>query len=617
MTVTTTADPLLGTVLDGRYRLDALIARGGMATVYAGFDTRLDRDVAVKVMHPALAADDAFVERFRREAKSAARLSHPSVVAIFDQGEDGGRVYLVMEHVAGRTLREVLREHGRLAPAQALDAADGFLTALAAAHAAGLVHRDVKPENAIVLPDGRVKVADFGLARAVEASHYSVADGTLLGTVAYLAPEQVATGAADPRADLYALGVVLFELLTGTVPYTGDTPLAVAYRHVNEDVPAPSALVPGLPKAVDEVVRAATRRDPDERYPDAEAMLSAVRRARATLGNTETSLLRLDEAPTVITKLPAAAPPPATPVKAKKDKRERRRRPWLVFTVVALAILLVAGLAGWYAGRAEYARTPSVEGLHRAAAVIALREAGLRLHEATPQHSDTVPAGAVISQDPDPGSRVEKGDVVTIRLSLGVKMVTVPSVVGKTQAEAERLLARADLERGAVATRYDEKVPKGRVISTSEPAGKSVKHDTKVSLVVSDGPAPVVVPDVRGRPLAEAQATLQGAGLRVVVREEFSETVERGRVVDQAPGAGGSVPKGSTVTLRVSKGPQVVAVPDLRGEPIQRAVQKLEALGLKAFVDHVRNGSGDIVLDQDPPGGTRVRVGTTVTLVAF
>ena len=616
MTVdTSTADPLVGSVLDGRYRLDASIARGGMATVYAGFDTRLDRPVAVKVMHPTLAADDEFVERFRREAKAAARLSHPSVVAIYDQGEANGRTYLVMEHVQGRTVRELLRERGALPAAEALDLTAGVLTALAAAHAAGLVHRDVKPENVIVTPDGSVKVADFGLARAIETSHHSVADGTLIGTVAYLAPEQVSTGAADPRADLYALGVVLFELVTGTVPFAGETPLAVAFAHVNEDVPDPSTVASGVPAGVDDVVRAATRRNVDERYPDAQTMLSAVRRARATVGNTETSVIRLDEAPTLVTKLPPVVPVPPKQPDAKKAPR--RRRPWLVFTIVSLVVLLIAGIAGWYLGTGRFTRAPRLVGLDLAAAERALTDAGLKVREGQPLHHDEIPRDAIARQDPGPGARLERGTVVTIQLSLGVKMVTVPDVRGRTLVQAAALLGKADLARGDVKRQYHETVEKDRVISASRPAGASVPHDTKIDLVVSNGPSPVTVPDLRGHTIDAASRELKALGLLTKVVQVFSDTVPAFEVISHDPPSGRSVPKGTWVTVTVSKGPEIVTVPDVRGESMDRAKARLAALGLRAVEEHVRGGHGDIVLDQDPRPGSRVRVGTTVTLVAF
>jgi len=625
---TSTADPLIGAVLDGRYRLDARIARGGMATVYEAFDQRLDRPVAVKVMHASLADDEAFVERFRREAKSAARLSHPSVVAIYDQGEDAGRVYLVMEHVTGTTLRALLREHGRLSAAQALDIVDGVLLALAAAHAAGLVHRDVKPENVLVTPNATVKVADFGLARAIEATHHTVADGTLLGTVAYLAPEQVATGAADPRSDLYALGVVLFEMLTGRPPYEGGTPLAVAYRHVNEDVPDPATVEPSVPRVAANVVRAATRREPDERYADADAMLSAVRRARSALGSADTAIVDLTEAPTLITRLPAAPPaPPAPPKKAakvaktpKESQPERSRRRALVFTAVAAVVLLVSGVTGWVLARSGGGGSSAIEaprlvGLSAEDAKAAAARAGLTVVTGQPVNSDTVKAGDVVSQDPPAGTELAKGGTVTIVVSAGVKQVAVPDVRGKNVVEAQRLLTKADL-KSSVTRQYSEQVAKDSVISASQPANAKVPHGTTVTLVVSDGPPPVSVPTVVGKNVVDAREALTKAGLDPKVTLEFSDTVAKDVVIAQAPESG-TVPKGTVVALRVSKGPEMVKVPNVKGERISVARSRLEALGLRVDIQHVRNGQGEVVLDQDPRGGTTVRVGTTVTLVLF
>src|SRR3954451_11122118 len=289
---TTVADPLLGRLLDDRYEIRRRLAVGGMATVYAAIDTRLDRPVAVKVMHPALAADEEFVARFRREAKAAARLSSPAVVNVTDQGQDGGTVFLVMELVEGRTLRDRLRSEGPLAPAEALAVLDPVLEALAAAHAAGYVHRDVKPENVLIADDGRIKVGDFGLARAVDASPLTAATGLLLGTVAYLAPEQVRRGVADARTDVYACGVLLFEVLTGRPPFEGDTALSVAYQHLHDRVPAPSSLVSGVPEDLDELVLAATSPDPDDRPSDAGALLEDVQHLVEQLASTATGSAR-------------------------------------------------------------------------------------------------------------------------------------------------------------------------------------------------------------------------------------------------------------------------------------------------------------------------------------
>ncbi len=615
-----TADPLLGELLDGRYRVDSRIASGGMATVYTGFDTRLDRAVAIKVMHGALTHDEDFVERFRGEAKSAARLSHPNVVAIFDQGEDGGRVYLVMEYVAGATLRELLRAEGPLEPDRALAILEGVLAALAAAHDAGMVHRDVKPENVLLTPDGLVKVADFGLARAIEASHYSIVDGTLIGTVAYLAPEQVESGAADARTDLYAAGVVLFEMLTGGPPFTGDTPIAVAYRHVNEDVPPPSQSRPGLPRAVDALVAAATHREPDERYADARAMSSVVRRTRAGLGGTDTAVIPMGDAPTVITRLPVAgepvAPPPvAPPPQPKVDRRRRRPSKKLVLALVVALLLGSAAAAGWFFGTEHSVDVPTFTGLTAAQAEQAALDNHLTLHTGPAVFSEDVPRGQVAAQDPGPGESVGRNTVVTIQLSKGKERLPVPDVRGKSLAVATSTLRQARLALGTVNRQFSTEVEKDLVISMSQdPSRARVKPGTKVDLVVSNGPQPVDVVDVRGKPRKDAVATLQALGLKVSVTEEYDEKVEAGLVVSQDPKGGTTVFAGTTVTLVVSKGPPVVVVPDVVGESRADAARMLESRGLDVkFVDFPGR-RGRRVVDQDPAGGTTVRKGSTVTL---
>ncbi|MCW2607083.1 MAG: spk, partial [Frankiales bacterium] len=331
---TTSADPLVGRLLEGRYRLDATLARGGMATVYAATDTRLDREVAVKVMHRALADDPEFVARFTREAKAAARLSSAEVVSVYDQGTDDatGLAYLVMEHVRGGTLRDLLRAQGAQSPARAVALVEPVLRALAAAHAAGLVHRDVKPENVLLADDGRIKVADFGLARAVEASTLTVTTGLMMGTAAYMAPEQVDTGHADPRSDVYAAGVVLWELLTGTPPYTGDNHVRVAYRHVHEDVPAPSTVAAGLPPALDELVVRATRREPSARPVDAGAFLAELRAVREGLPVVPAQAVH----PTTVATPTMVVPRPVPPPPHRRTSRTSRRGR-LVGLLVALA----------------------------------------------------------------------------------------------------------------------------------------------------------------------------------------------------------------------------------------------------------------------------------------
>ena len=592
------ADALIGVLLDGRYRLDATIARGGMATVYVATDTRLDRTVAVKVMRPALAEDPDFVERFAREARAAARLSSPDVVAVHDQGTDPATrtAYLVMEHIQGGTLRDVILDEGPLSPGRAVALLEPVLRALAAAHAAGLVHRDVKPENVLLGDDGRIKVADFGLARAIETSTLTATTGLLIGTVAYLAPEQVEHGRADTRTDVYAAGILLFELLTGAPPYSSDSPMSVAYRHVHEDVPPPSTLVGGLPAALDELVVRATRRDPSARPMDAGAFLAELRAARQDVTPARATSPTLVVARGAVTSPPALAPRP-----------RRRRTAW----VAVLAVLLAAALAGgWYVGLGRYTTAPSVTGLSKVDAEAALREAGLRVDYLPSAYSEDVPAQRIIDQDPDPSGRVRKGGTVVLLNSLGPDRRAVPSVIGSTRAVATAALERAGLTAGAVTTRFDAR-PVGIVVSSDPPSGERVRPGATVALVLSKGPDLLPVPDVTGKPVAEATTTLNAAGFKAEPTEVFSDTVPAGRVVSQAPAEGQAV-RDSAVRLQVSKGPELIAVPDLRGSTGPQASAALKAAGLTGRAFDLPDGQGRVVT-QSPRAGSRVRRGAVVT----
>ena len=393
------ADALVGAILDARYQLDAVLARGGMATVYAATDTRLDRPVAVKVMRPGLASDPEFVERFAREARAAARLSSPEVVAVHDQGTDPatGTAYLVMERVSGGTLRDVLRERGALPPAAALELVEPVLVALAAAHAAGLVHRDVKPENVLLSADGRVKVADFGLARAVETSTATATTGLLLGTVAYLAPEQVEHGRTGPRTDVYAAGVLLWELLTGAPPYRSDSPMTVAFRHVHEDVPPPGTVVEGVPASLDDLVVRATRRDPSARPVDAGAFLAELRAVRADLGPRPATgpVVRRACSPTLV--VPRSELVGSRPVPQRRTTRRRR-------LVVAALVALAALLGGGVLLLSRWTPAPEVVGLAESDARSRLVAAGFTVEERPPVFSDRVAEDHVVDQDPAPAA---------------------------------------------------------------------------------------------------------------------------------------------------------------------------------------------------------------------
>ena len=618
----TDEDPLVGRLLDGRYRLDAAIARGGMATVYRATDLRLDRTVAVKVMRPALAEDPDFVDRFAREARAAARLSSPEVVAVHDQGTDAatGTAYLVMEHVAGTTLRDVVRDAAPLTPARALDLLEPVLRALAAAHGAGLVHRDVKPENVLLGDDGRVKVADFGLARAIESSNLTATTGLLIGTVAYLAPEQVEHGRADTRTDVYAAGILLFELLTGVPPYFSDSPLSVAYRHVHEDVPPPSQLVEGIPVALDDLVLSATRRDPAARPVDAGAFLAELRAVRSGLGPATGPVVRRVDHPTLVVsreELAAHAAAASSDAPAADDAEHRRPRrvsPLVLWSVVAALLMAAAVAGGWYLTSGRFTTAPTATGLAEAAAVEQLTAGGFEVAvDPERQFSETVAAGLVLSQDPGAGDRVRRGGEITLVLSQGPDRRAVPEVAGQQQQEAVDALEGVGLEVGEITQAFSDQ-PVGTVLSSDPAAGEQLREGTPVALVVSKGVELLDVPDVVGATQADAEAALEAAGFTAGVTEVFSESVARGTVVAQDP-ADGQAPRGSAVALQVSKGPELITVPDVTGQRRAQAEAALTALGLKTRVFAIP-GPGT-VRSTDPGAGTQVRKGATITVYVF
>ncbi len=684
-------DPIVGRVLDDRYAVRSRVAGGGMATVYTALDQRLDRLVAVKIMHPHLVTDEQFVRRFVHEARAAARLSHPNVVQVFDQGRDGDLLYLAMEYLPGLTLRELLTDRGALGAQESLDIIRPVLDALAAAHRAHLVHRDVKPENVILTEEGRVKVADFGLARAVTAA---TTTGTLIGTVAYLAPELVTGEASDARGDVYAAGVMFFEMLTGRQPFTGDTPIQVAYQHVHRSVPPASALAPDLDPGLDRGVAALTARDPRERPADAGAALAlldglhpsgkplpaawgAVRpgatdhadplpasgspeagsarphdltepegHPRIPIGNggqarpaggagvTEVVDLSGGLHPTAAlpelrrgaARVPTAdlsvrRPPPGTPgpprprqddATDRKRGRARRGRRGIVL-VLFLALLGVAAGTAWYLllGPGADRSTPPVVGRMQPQAVATLQAAGLRarIHQ---QYSDTVPAGQVMDSDPGPGRSVRRGSWVTLDVSMGPRLTAVPPLAGIDLATARSRLSDASLRVGDVRRTYDENVPAGRVVSSMPASGQQLRLDHEVDLVLSRGPAPVPVPDVRRTPQTDAVDTLVAGHLvGEVITVRYDADVPKGEVITQRP-LGGTAARGSVVYLTISLGPVMVPVPHVVDQKYSDAKKLLESKGF-----HVkRQGMSvlDRVLTQSPGGGSSAPRGSTVTL---
>ncbi|MEV7730810.1 Stk1 family PASTA domain-containing Ser/Thr kinase [Streptomyces sp. NPDC088921] len=638
---TTLQDPLVGQVLDGRYRVDARIAVGGMATVYRALDTRLDRVLALKVMHPALAADGTFVERFIREAKSVARLAHPNVVQVFDQGTDGSYVYLAMEYVAGCTLRDVLRERGALQPRAALDILEPVLAALGAAHRAGFVHRDMKPENVLIGDDGRVKVADFGLVRSVNT--VTSTTGAVLGTVSYLSPEQIEQpGTADARVDVYACGVVLYEMLTGDRPHDGDSPAVVLYKHLHEDVPPPSAVVPGLPYELDELVASATARAPDLRPYDAVALLAQTREAHGRLSAdqldavppqalaaeyagaenrtsviprtlTVPRLLPVNEDEPVYHRTSRLESPPPPPSRRGRSSGGIRRGPLLIIAAILLALGLGAGV--WYINSGQFTQVPALLTKTEAQARDRLDEAGLETGKVSYAYSDTVKRGTVISTDPGVGARIRNHDSVSITVSKGPQTVKVPDLQGAALSSARTRLKAEGLQPGMVTREFSDDVPKGFVISTDPGDGTTLRAGSAIALTVSKG-APVDVPDVTGEDLDDARADLTEAGLKVkIATTRVNSEYDAGQVAKQTPVGDSQAADGDTVTLTISKGPEMIEVPDVTGDSVDDAKTELEDAGFEVDEDRGLLGLfGDTVKKQSVEGGDTAPKGSTIKI---
>ena len=656
-------DPLVGKLVDGRYEVVSRIARGGMATVYLAIDRRLDRDVALKVMHGHLAegaAGSAFISRFRREARSAARLTHPGLVAVYDQGIDGETSYLTMEYIDGGNLRRLLTEEGPLVVDDALRILEDVLDALAAAHRSQLVHRDIKPENVLLSLDGRVKVADFGLARAV-TEVTSTTTGTVLGTVAYLAPELVARGVSDARTDVYATGILLFELLTGRQPFTGETPIQVAFQHVNSQVPGPSSFVPWLPAELDDLVTSLAAREPDDRPVDAGAALTLVRRTRRSL-DPATLARRADRVvvPDVPDRTPeedddavtAPAPPRGAQVPLDPDattvieldphgstvalpigaallesaglpgddeRTPRRHRLRLLLGALGAIAVVAVVLLYLFVGPGAYTTVPNVVGQQKAVALTSLQSDGLKPTET--DVFDDATAGTVVATTPGPSGRVHKGGAVVVTVSKGPDLVMVPdSLVGSMQADAKAALEKAGLKDAyAPGTHYSDTAAIGSVLAADQKAGAEVKRGSAVTLTLSDGPEPLTIFSVIGASQDQAQSDLTNAGLKMAVGPPaYSDVFAAGAIMSQDPAPGTAGHRTQTVTVIISQGPEMVVVPDVSTHGIKavsydKAKAELEALGLK--VKSVGPATLGLVTGQDVRPGTSVpKNTTTVTL---
>jgi eukaryotic-like serine/threonine-protein kinase len=627
-------DTLIDQVFDGRYRVVRKLGTGGMANVYLAEDQELGRRVAIKMLDDRHAQDEQFVERFRREAKNAAGLSHPNIVSIYDRGEAEGTYYIAMEYLDGRTLKELLVARGPTPIPVAIDYARQILAALGFAHRNGVVHRDIKPHNVSVASDGRLKVMDFGIARA--GTSQMTETGSIIGTAQYLSPEQAKGAPVGPASDIYSVGVVLYEMLTGSVPFTGDTPLEIAMKHLSTTPEPPSERRPDVPHELDSIVLRALAKNPADRYPSAEAMdadLARAARGQAVAPETEeaaTQVLRgvgavttISSAPTEVVRRPAGAavPPAYGPPTGfyEYDEPVRRRSigPWLL----ALVVVAAAIAGGWYVytkiqdqlAANKPVAVPFVEGIKEELAVRNIREAGLT-PKVVRRPDDKVPETMVVSQDPGAGTRTDKGNPVTIVVSTGLPKVDVPDVRGDQATDAVAEITQRGLVAKVAHINSDKET--GTVTGQDPGPGTKVDKGTKVRINVSQGPKPVAVPPVVGVTYEQAAAELQGAGFAVARRDVDSHD-PKGTVVQEDPPANSLAAKGSTVTLYVSKGPTQLSVPDVSSYQRADAIATLRNSGFKVAVEEsdVQDPSlSGIVLFQTPTAGTSVDPGTTVTI---
>ena len=630
---------LTGELIDGRYQLIRQMATGGMASIYEALDTRLDRKVAVKIMHPHLAQDEQFVERFIREAKAAAALSHPNIVAVQDQGwnQNGTpAIFLVMEMIDGHTLREYLNEQGNLSITDGIKFLLPVLSALSAAHKIGIVHRDIKPENILISKEGRIKIADFGLAKGPLIGGTLTAESSvILGSVSYLSPEQVQRGVADSRSDIYSIGITAFEIFTGKKPFEGDAPIQIAYMHVNNRVPRISTLVSGVPEKLDDLIFSATSANPDERPRDATVLYEQLSAISALLNPKENQLsLELDipiepmrpksarkSLRKKVQELTASIPTPSITPQAqestqeiakrkKASKRVRRNRK------IALALAVGVGILGWYLliGPGSRVVVPSTVGATQSEVTAALTPLGLTSIVTEKQFSEDIAEGRVIQSIPEAGGRIDQGGAVKLIISKGAERYTLPSVTGLTPEAAAKVLAQFPLSVQPNSEEFSAKVPKGYVIDSNPPAGEKVKRDALIVVRVSKGIEQIALTSYIGKSADQALNELQASGFNVVSTYGFSETQLAGEVISQKPAGGGTADKGAKVTLVISKGTQFAYIPNLFSIEEGKAVQSLKDLDLKVVVKKIGKKSVKKVTSISPKVGSKVKRGSTVTI---
>lgn len=595
---------LIGKVFGGRYRLEEKIGVGGMAEVYRAYDLTLNRTVAVKILYPQFASDAGFVERFKREAQAAANLSHPNIVNVYDWGAENSTYYLVMEHLVGQNLKQIIQKKGSLPPSLVVDIGRQVAAALQFAHKRSVVHRDIKPHNIIITDEGEVKVTDFGIARTLTSNLTQT--GAILGTAYYISPEQAKGEEVSPLSDIYSLGVVLYEMATGKLPFQGETPVAVALKHIQEEPPLPQKLNPAIPASLQAVILKALARDPLLRYQSAEELRQDLANA---LTLNDSSFAAADEEATVVLK-------PEAVKAALTTKRQRHWRPFFITLGVILAAILTGlAIASLSFNRFAQVKVPDVTGLSYKQAAAALLKRGLKVKKEE-DYSDKVKTGFVISQNPAPDAEVKKGATVYLTVSKGSELIKVPNLIGQSLSQANLTLERLKLNVRNISRDYSDTIAEDLIILQRPVAGAKVKKGSFVDLVLSKGPHPIKVPDLIGKTAAEAQSILASRGLTMRRQDEFNEQMEAGRIIRQDPSAGVSAVRGEAVTVIVSKGPLLIKVRDVVGLTKEEAKAQLEADGLvvifKAGISSP-TAYGKVV-NQTPAAGTDVRKGATITL---
>jgi eukaryotic-like serine/threonine-protein kinase len=607
--IDTTSDPRVGARLAGRYRLERRIASGGMATVYSARDEVLGRDVAIKLMHPALSHDASFAERFRREAQSAARLNHPNIVTVYDTGETDNDLFIVMELVDGTTLRSLLERFGRFDSPTARHVARGVASALDHAHAKGLVHRDVKPENVLLTPQGDVKVVDFGIAKALGPDAARLTTDRPIGTVAYVAPEQLTMKDVDGRADVYALGAMTYEMLTGRAPFHGDTPSAVAAARLRQPV-----LSPGISPQIDGAVAKATAARPEDRYETPGEFARSLGDGGAPTFLVETNQL---PKPEHMPPLPPASHSEAPVTDILPFKTRLRTHSKKRFRMIgAIAVVLAIAAATAYAIAPKSARVPGLRGQTLAEARAALRRDHLVLGRISHAFDDVAPKGTIVWSSPRAGSGVRRGTTVNLRVSRGAELFEVPTVAGKQLEDARKIMEDAGFTLAEGDKRYSVSIPAGGVISL-DPSDDHARRGTAFTALVSNGPPLVTVPSIDGKTTDDARAAIEAAGFTFGSSTDYSDTVAQGRAIRSDPAGGQLAPKGSRITAIVSRGPRPFPMPNLVGMKLDAAKARAGSLGLVVRNEYAVPGSGKPkhqVQGQNPPAGSDVRKGTGIDL---